>query len=134
AFEYYLDFFWGAAEERFVENNYFWGYFRNALLWGIANYHENPAHAELLIDRALSERWEAIARPYYTQEAPGGLPSEGNNYGPAMLYYLPMTWETLRLHGKDVHQEVDYYRNAVWTLIYQTLPAPTFDNPGAADA
>ncbi len=129
AFDYFLDFYWGAAQEQFVENNYFWGYFRNALLWGVANYYEHPERAKYFIDRAMIERWEEIAVPYYTTVSPFGLPSEGVSYGPAMLYYQLTAYNTLRIYGRDVNDEVDYYRNAAWTLMYQVLPKETYDSP-----
>ena len=45
---------WGGLE--MPQSNYFWGYSRNELLWGIATYGENPM-ATTFLDYALNQRW-----------------------------------------------------------------------------
>lgn len=132
-FEYYLDFFWGAAQTKFAENNYFWGYFRNAALWGIANYHESD-NAEMFLRRSMGERWDAIGLPHFNQHSPSGIPAEGTNYGPTMLYYNIGLQQTLKLYDKDLHNETNWYRNAAWWLMYTALPKPTYDNPLSTQA
>lgn len=130
AFAYYLDFFWGAAEPKFAENNYFWGYFRNAAMWGIANFHESDK-ANMFLRRSLGERWDEIGLPHFNQKSPSGIASEGVNYGPTMLYYNISLQNSLKNMGRDLHQETDWYRNAAWWLQYASLPKQTWDNPTA---
>ncbi|ALS97410.1 heparinase II/III family protein [Lacimicrobium alkaliphilum] len=130
AFAYYLDFFWGAAEPRFAENNYFWGYFRNAAMWGIANFHEDE-QSEMFLRRSLGERWDEIGLPHFNQKSPSGIAAEGVNYGPTMLYYNISLQESLKNLGRDLNQETNWYRNAAWWLQYASLPKQTWDNPNA---
>ncbi|GAB3019802.1 heparinase II/III domain-containing protein [Bowmanella dokdonensis] len=132
AFAYYLDFFWGAAEPRFAENNYFWGYFRNAAMWGIANFHESD-RAEMFLRRSLGERWDEIGLPHFNQKSPSGIAAEGVNYGPTMLYYKISLQESLKNLGRDLNQETYWYRNAAWWLQYASLPKQTWDNPTSGE-
>jgi hypothetical protein len=131
-FEYFLDFYWGSAEPKYAENNYFWGYFRNAALWGIANFHESD-NAEMFLRRSMGERWDEIALAHFNQDSTSGIPSEGVNYGPTMLNYNIGLQQTLKQYGKDLHAETNWYRNSAWWLMYTSLPKPTYDHPSSVN-
>lgn len=127
-FEYYLlQHDWGRASPEFAENNYFWGHFRNAILWGISSWHENP-RATILLNRALTERWDEIAIPHFNQKSPSGIPAEGVNYGPYMATYMLNVLDILSAYGRDLNAETQWYRNMAWWLQYAILPKSTHDN------
>ncbi|TRY31405.1 hypothetical protein [Aliiglaciecola sp. M165] len=132
-FEKFLDTYWGSALPIFDENNFFWGYFRNAVLWGIAIYGDDEK-ADMFLQRSLAERWENIGIPHFNIGSPSGIPSEGVNYGPYLLYYKNSVQKTLKMYGRDLHTETNWYRNSAWWLLYSTLPKKTFDNPNSEAA
>ncbi|MDR7123013.1 hypothetical protein [Rheinheimera soli] len=131
-FTHFLNAYWGGEQVQFAENNYFWGYFRNAVLWGISNFHERE-NAPEFIRRAMADRWQAIAIPHYNGVSPSGIPAEGVDYGPMMLYYNITVQQTLALYGRDLHQETPWYRNAAWWLLYSSLPKDSYDNPNSQE-
>lgn len=113
---------WGGTE--MPQSNYFWGYFRNELEWGIASYHENP-EADAILDHALNVRWKGSFLPHASTEARGGLPLEGSQYGRYQLQYACVPLVTANLLGRPMHLETDFFRDAVYWLTYATPPSRT---------
>lgn len=105
-------------------SNYYWGYFRNEFNWGIATYYEEP-NAQTFLDHALITRWEKSFLPYAGSNGRGGVAVEGSQYGPYMLAYPVVPFVTARLLGRDLQAETNFFREAVYDLIYATTPAPT---------
>ena len=105
-------------------SNYFWGYFRNELEWGIATKGDNPK-AQQFIDFALDSRWTKSFVPYAAAAGRGGVPIEGTQYGPYMVGYVVNPLETMANFGRNLLSETNWYREFVYALIYLTTPAPT---------
>jgi hypothetical protein len=118
---------WGGTE--MPQSNYFWGYFRNELEWGIATYHENP-EAHTILEHALNVRWKGAFMPHANTEARGGLPLEGSQYGRYQLQYACVPLVTANLLGRPMHQETDFFRDAVYWLAYATTPSRTVSKNG----
>jgi hypothetical protein len=108
-------------------DNYFWGYYRNGLMWAIASWHENQPSAQSFLDHAIDTRWTAWAKPYLTNAAKGkgGVPHEGSQYGEYMLGYIDVPDTTSAAMGMDIWNDSNYYKEALIALMYQTTPAPT---------
>ena len=80
-------------------SNYYWGYLRNELNWGIATYGEN-ASAKTFLDDALITRWQDGLLPYFAGPNQGGVAVEGSQYGRYMLEYPVVSFTTAGLHGE----------------------------------
>ncbi len=128
---------WGAPH--MAANNYFWGYLRNGLLWGIATMHEN-AHAQALIDHALDLRYRDVAdgnapksafRRWDGKFGAGGVVLEGGQYGPYMLGYPVVAFSSVTDYGYDAWGAVGFWRDAVFNLHYATTSAKTIKRDGA---
>jgi hypothetical protein len=114
---------WGGPE--MPGNNYFWGNFRNSILWGLATFHENP-EARGLLDEALNRRWAGVFRAYAaTGSAAGGVPPEGSQYGRYMLSYPMIPLATLANAGIDVWQDTAFFKEALLFLVHSTTPSKT---------
>lgn len=113
---------WGGLE--MPQSNYFWGYLRNELEWGIATYHENPA-APTFLEHALKMRWQGSFLPHAGGPARGGMPLEGSQYGRYLLQYASVPLMTAHLAGRPVFTETKFFREALFWLLYATLPGPT---------
>lgn len=111
------------------ESNYFWGYQRLSLLWGIASYWENTTKASGFINNALQTKWTDMFLPHANTKATGGIPSEGVDYGGTVESYPVVPLETMRIYGRDMYAETEYFKRAVFANIYSTLPDVTYDNP-----
>src|SRR4029077_20578614 len=105
-------------------NNSFWGYLRNDLEWGIASASEN-AKAATYLNFALDRRWTQLFVPYGQQDGLGGIPAEGSRYGSYQLYYSVVPFVTAGLLGRPLYQESAFFRDAVYYMVYSTLPGPT---------
>ncbi|HMF40271.1 MAG TPA: hypothetical protein VKQ32_06240, partial [Polyangia bacterium] len=105
-------------------NNYFLGYFRNALEWGIATYHENPRAAAIL-QNALTVRWRDGFLPWAAGPGKGGVPHEGTQYGRLALNYFTIPFVTARLLGRDMWNETPYFKELIYYFIYSMTPAKT---------
>lgn len=106
-------------------NNYFWGYLRNELNWGIATLGEN-AQAESFIQGALEQRWDAWAAPFFEDgDGAGGVGIEGSEYGVYMQENAILPLDAARYVGRQVFQESHYFREALLYWIYTTTPART---------
>jgi hypothetical protein len=107
-------------------DNYFWGYYRNSLMWAVASWHENQPAAQNFLNHALDTRWDLWAKPYLTSASRGkGIPQQGSQYGQYMLGYADVPAATAAALGRDLWNETGYYKEALVGLIYQTTPAPT---------
>ena len=113
---------WGGP--KMPASNYYWGYLRNELNWALATYHETPK-AQAFLEHALTTRWQNSFLPFAAEQARGGVPAEGTQYGRYMLQYPVVPFTTLRLLGRDLFQETNFYKEAVFWLIYSTTPAAT---------
>lgn len=114
----------------FSENNYFWGYFRNNLLWGIASYGDNE-RAEEFITNAIETRWEGVIRPHFAECNPHGVPFEGTDYGHYMVNYMLYPLITAELLGRPLIAETEYYKGAVFNFIYNMPQGLTYATPSA---
>ncbi|TMQ31489.1 MAG: hypothetical protein E6K70_22630 [Planctomycetota bacterium] len=110
---------WGGP--KMPASNYYWGYFRNELNWAIATYHENPM-AQTFLEHALSTRWQDSFLPFAAEQAKGGVPAEGTQYGRYMLQYPVVPFTTVRRLGRDLFRETHFYKEATLWLIYATTP------------
>jgi hypothetical protein len=113
---------WGGLE--MPQSNYFWGYFRNELLWGIATYGENTM-ATTFLDHALNQRWTNSFVAHASTDGVGGLAHEGGNYGAALYDYSTIMLRSADLLGRDVFGETNYFKETVYALIYGSPPART---------
>jgi hypothetical protein len=107
-------------------NNYYWGYVRNEILWGIAIYDEDQTSADDFLDFAFDTKWEAI-KTFYTTTARGGEGPEGIQYGRYPSLYLSVPAETCARMGRDLYAELDWFgiQNA-WYSFYNSTPAATY--------
>jgi hypothetical protein len=105
-------------------SNYFWGHFRNELLWAIATYHENPKAKDFL-DFALLNRWQQSFLPYAAKNGKGGALAEGAGYGSTMLAYPILPLVTAKYVGRDLYNETNWFKEAVFNVIYTTTPEAT---------
>lgn len=108
-------------------NNYYWGFLRNQLAWGIASYPENIAAAETFIEDALVTRYtdDFIARDPTNNR--GGVAQEGTEYGPMITGYPMVPFVSAELMGRPVYDESTFWKEAVYAAIYSTLPGANSD-------
>jgi len=82
-------------------SNFFWGYLRNELEWGIATKGDNPDWKKF-VDFALDSRWsEAFVAYAARPPGGGGVPEEGTEYGPYMVGYMGIPIDTLATFGAE---------------------------------
>jgi hypothetical protein len=115
---------WGGAGGGFDENNYFWGYLRDDLEWGITSMNDN-ANAQKYLDDALQTRWAADFLSFAAGAGRGGAPEEGNQYGRYLLRYSVVPFVSANLLGRDLYNQTDFFQSAIYYLIYSTSPAVT---------
>jgi hypothetical protein len=118
---------WGGVG--MTSNNYYWGYLRNEFNWAIATYYEDPNAAGFL-NHAMVTRYQNDFLPWANDEGAGGVPQEGTQYGRYMLQYPTVPWGSAETMGRDVLGESDWYRGAVYYMLYSTLPGQTSDGRG----
>jgi hypothetical protein len=110
------------------ESNYYWGYLRNEMLWGIATANDNPS-APTFLEHGLVTRWEKSFLPFASGsgngDGRGGIPREGTQYGAYMTDYPVSPFVTASLYGRAVYDETDFFKGTVFYLIAATTPAPT---------
>lgn len=111
------------------ENNYYQGYLRNGLEWGITTFNENPK-AQYFLDHALITRWENSYIPWAQTKGRGGVPEEGTQYGRYQMNYQYIPIATIGLLGRNMLRENPFYREALFSTIYSTshIPMYTKDN------
>lgn len=149
---FYRNFCTGGPTE--PNNNYFWAYKANAILWALAIRNEaytynysasitrcNPPAAcmveicnltaEQISNVLLNEifnpgkRWGSFIN-FLNGGAKGGVAPEGSHYGPYLVEYENAALQVMRDYGRDVNTETPYFIEAVWALIYATTPKSTF--------
>jgi hypothetical protein len=136
------------------DNNYYWAYLRNAVLWGIAlqgetgyTYDattsttrcENPADCMVeicnldgpeigvaLLDAVFDTgaRWDDL-KDFLNTIGAGGVMPEGSHYGPYLADYLLYMAIVMRDYGRDIYAETPFFTEAAWQLIYATTPKAT---------
>lgn len=125
---------WGSPPGH--QGNYYWGYLRNELQWAIASYHENTELGvcsttqtcpEVFLDDVLTRR---LADDFYPAAAPGGdsvggVGQEGSAYGTYVAGYMAMPLGAAGFLGRNLYDETNYWREAVYALIYMTSSTPT---------
>jgi hypothetical protein len=98
-------------------NNYYTGYMRNNIEWGIATYRENPRAAAIL-QNGVTTRWTDSFLPYAATYGEGGVPHEGTQYGRDQLAYFVIPLTTGALLGRDMWKETNYFKQLVYAFIY----------------
>ncbi|MDB5212874.1 MAG: family peptidase [Myxococcaceae bacterium] len=120
------DLSWGGHD--MPENNYFWGYLRNEIEWGIITQQEHP-DADKLLAHGLGARWKDSFLPFAQAtsngDGRGGVPQEGSQYGAYMTDYPVAPFVTASLYGRSVYDETDYFKATVFYLLYATTPGLT---------
>lgn len=117
-------------------NNYFWGFWRNDILFGVAFSGESAYSADLLAD-AFGLRWtNALAyftgiAPYTASSALGGLWAEGTEYGAVNFYYKLLPLLVCQRYGRDLTQETNWFRESGVFTMYNTTLKPTSNQNGA---
>jgi hypothetical protein len=113
---------WGGAGME--GNNYYWGYTRNDIEWGIASAYENPRAAALL-EEGLRTRFGRSFVPFAAGPGRGGVLGEGTQYGQYLLGYAAVPFVTAANEGVDLWDASNFFQEAIYYLIYATTPAPT---------
>ena len=106
------------------QSNYFWGYLRNQIEWALATWYENPMAATFLND-ALVTRWQNAFMPQAASLGRGGVLVEGSQYGPYLIDYATVPFRSAGLMGRNLFEEGNFFREAVYYIIYSTPTAPT---------
>ncbi len=119
---------WGGPQ--MAANNYYWGYLRNSLMWGITSRYENT-QAQNFIAEALNRRYIGTFLTWYQNFGVGGVPREGNQYGPYMLGYPVLAFNSAKDYGYDAWSATNFWNDAGWYLQYAVTPAPTRARDGA---
>lgn len=126
-----LDKPWGG--EGMTANNYYWGYTRNALEWGITTWGENVQEGEdmarAILERAYVVRLGEWFAAYDAVNGVGGVPGEGTQYGRYMLGYATVPFRTLAALGADPFERFVFFRHNVYHLLYASLPRDTLAPP-----
>jgi len=122
---------WGSGE--MPANNYFWGYTRNDIEWGLATAHDNPRAAALL-DEGLRNRFGRDFVAYAASEGRGGALPEGTQYGPYILGYATVPLVTLANLGVNMWDSTPFFREALYNVIYATTPSATTTTGGGEHA
>lgn len=130
---------WGGPS--MPSNNYFWGYLRNSLLWGLATSGENVMADGFLRDamqtryfdatRAGSNNPGSFSR-WFEAHGEGGLALEGTQYGPYVFAYAATAFTAATDYGFDLWSQVPYWKQAPFALMYQATPTPTLGRDGQA--
>jgi len=118
---------WGGPSQ--PENNYFWGCLRNSLEWGIASFGDSP-NAQSFLDEALNRRWRDSFVPFAASRGLGGVAEEGSHYGAYENGYGVVPFVTAKSLGRDVFAETNYFKEAVFFMIYATSPGLTTRRDG----
>lgn len=117
--------------QRMPANNYYWGFLRNSLLWGIASHGENSL-AQGFIDHAIDARYTQTFVPWSNTFGAGGVPGEGSQYGAYPIEYSTVALWSARDFGYDAYVASPYWDHVSYYLSYATTPAPTVGSNGSA--
>jgi hypothetical protein len=110
--------------QRMPANNYYWGFLRNSLLWGMASHGEN-GRAQEFIDHAIEARYAQTFVPWSQTFGIGGVPGEGSQYGAYPIEYSTVALWSARDFGYDAYAASPYWDHVSYYLSYATTPAPT---------
>lgn len=103
------------------QDNYYWGYSRNELEWGITSFNDQNATAKTFLDDALTTRENNVFVPSATAGAAGGISQEGSQYGRYEPWYTLIPWVSANLLGRDMYGEANpYWKMQVMYLAYST--------------
>ncbi len=105
-------------------NNYYWGYLRNGLEWGIATYAENPLAPQFL-DHAINARFRRSFIPFASGPGRGGVLPEGTQYGPYIPEYATTAFTAAADLGVNLWNETPFFDEVAYYILYATTPAPT---------
>lgn len=114
---------WGSPG--MMANNYYWGYLRNSLAWAITSYGENSM-ADSLFQDALVTRFANNFVPFSQNQGRGGVPTEGHQYGRYLLRYPMVPFTSLVNNGRNIYNESNFFKEAVFYMIYGTTPQATY--------
>ncbi|MEO7326207.1 MAG: hypothetical protein ABIW82_15380 [Dokdonella sp.] len=106
-------------------NNYFWGYLRLGLMWGIASFHDN-AQAQSFINHALDVRNDQWFAAWNLRWGMGGVAAEGTQYGNYVIDYPTIAFRSALDFGGTPFASSNFFRDELYNQIYSTLPAPTY--------
>lgn len=132
-FEEQMNYSWagigGIADDRGGPmGNYYWGVIGNLLLWSIATYEENTIKAEIFLNNALnariSDEWSLAA----ATTGKGGVGPDSSHYGQMLRLYSIIPFESAKLLGRDIYAESNYWKEAVYYIIYSTPPIQSNNN------
>ena len=112
-------------------NNYYTGYMRNAIEWGIATFGEND-RASAILQHGLTTRWTNSFLEFAAGPGVGGVPHEGTQYGRGQMNYFTVPLTTVALLGRDLWAETNHFKQMVYYFIYSMTPAPVSSDGGAA--
>lgn len=115
---------WSWGGPNMPGNNYYWGYLRNGLLWGITSHGED-AQADYLLNDAIVTRYRGTFLPFAASALQGGAPAEGSQYGHYQLGYPITPFLTAGTLGVPLYNETPWYKEAVMYLVYAATNAPT---------
>jgi hypothetical protein len=116
-------------------SNYFSGYFRNEVLYSLAAWTEDAQASSLLswaIGPTSPNRWDTFCTYVSTGEGSQGFPVEGSEYGGYESKYKVIPVYALRLLGRDLTLETDYFDEACNYLLSSTSPIPVQGEAGAS--
>lgn len=117
-------------------NNYFWGYLRDMLEWGITSWQAPGNEAQTNIDRAITSRYLGDFQPYVATGASkgglGGIPYEGTQYGAYPLGYGVIPLWQVGDYGRvpTLYNETPWWKQSVCWMAYHTMPRSTIDRSG----
>ncbi|HRK01073.1 MAG TPA: right-handed parallel beta-helix repeat-containing protein, partial [Oligoflexia bacterium] len=116
---------WGGPN--MYQNNYYWGYLRNEMEWAITSYHENITWASNALNFVFTNRLHNAFNPSTLEggSSRGGLAYEGSEYGPVVGVYPLIPFVTSMIHGRNLWNETDYWKEFVYGVIHQTTPGLT---------
>lgn len=106
-------------------NNYYWGYLRNELLWAMATHEANVTMAERFLDDVFTTRLAQDFNPTTLAELRGGVGVEGSQYGPYPAWYSVAPFVTAGLYGRDLYNETNFWKEAVYAYVYSVSPTRT---------
>jgi hypothetical protein len=114
-------------------NNYYLGYMRNGILWGLATWGENVVggtdKAREFLLHGYRTRYLNGWSAFYQAAGVGGVTPEGTAYGRALLDYLLVPALSLRNMGEDAFARNGFAREAPLYAAYSLTPQITQGTP-----
>ena len=125
---------WGGTTMPF--SNFFWGYWRNDIEWGVISSGESMYSADLLAD-GLATRWPialtlfAGTGDFTGASQKGGVWTESSQYGGESYTYQGMPLLLCQRYGRDLSLETNWYREAGMFSVYNATIAPIYNYSSA---